>query len=95
MRHLGSHLETVVGEILHYIWDPIGVSGVPQARDEYDGYVGGVVSLLESGAGEQFICAHLTRIADENMGLPDRKEESARAASVLVDWRDHLAESRA
>ena len=73
MRHLGSHLEAVVGEILHYIWDPLGVSGVPQARDEYDGYVGGVVSLLESGAGEQLICAYLTRIADENMGLPDRK----------------------
>ena len=28
-----------VGEVLHYLWDPIGVSGVPQARDEYDSYV--------------------------------------------------------
>ena len=26
-------------EVLHYIWDPIGVSGVPTARDEYSGYV--------------------------------------------------------
>jgi hypothetical protein len=26
-------------EVLHYIWDPIGVAGVPEARDEYDSYL--------------------------------------------------------
>ena len=26
-------------EILHYIWDPIGVAGRTGARDEYDSYL--------------------------------------------------------
>lgn len=85
----------VVGEILHYVWDPIGVAGTPQARDEYDGYVGPVFSLLRSGASESELAAHLARIADERMGLPGRAKESLEAASLLVDWRDFLADSRA
>ncbi len=26
-------------EVLHYIWDPVGVSDEPRARDEYQGYL--------------------------------------------------------
>jgi len=81
-------LLSVVGEVLHYVWDPIGVSGVPQARDEYDGYVGAVFTLLRAGADEPTISAHLLGIADERMGLPARKEQSDAAAAVLIDWRD-------
>jgi hypothetical protein len=32
-------LHQTVGEGLHYLWDPIGVAGASQARDEYAGYV--------------------------------------------------------
>ena len=28
-----------VDEVLHYIWDPIGVAGAPMARDEYYAYL--------------------------------------------------------
>jgi hypothetical protein len=87
-----QQLLRVIGEVLHYIWDPIGVSGVPQARDEYDGYVGPVFTLLRAGAKEPEISAHLERIADERMGLPGRKERSDEAAAALTDWRDFLAE---
>jgi len=85
-------LLSVVSEVLHYIWDPIGVSGVPQARDEYDGYVEPIFTLLRSGAEAPEISAHLLHVADERMGLPDRKEQSDTAASVLTDWRDFYAE---
>ena len=82
-----------IDEVLHYIWDPIGVAGIPQARDEYAGYVASVYSWLRAGAPESEISAHLTRIADENMGLPGREEKSAEAAAVLTDWRDFNAET--
>jgi hypothetical protein len=39
-------LYQAVGEVMHYIWDPIGVAGVPQARDEYYSYVPQVFGLL-------------------------------------------------
>ncbi len=90
MNPQDQNLQHVVGEVLHYIWDPIGVSGVPQARDEYDGYVGPVLTLLRSGADASKVSAHLQNIADERMGLPDRKEQSDNAASVLTEWRDFL-----
>lgn len=81
----------IVSEVLHYIWDPIEVSGAPQARDEYDGYVAPTFSLLRSGAGEAEISEHLHRIADERMGLPTLRQKADEAASVLVDWRDFLS----
>ena len=37
-------------EVLHYLWDPIGVKGCPGARDEYDSYVPQVFSLVLKGA---------------------------------------------
>ena len=39
-----------VDEVLHYLWDPIGVSDFPEARDEYTSYAGVVFSLLKRGA---------------------------------------------
>jgi hypothetical protein len=35
-----------VDEVLHYFWDPIGVKKVPQARDEYVGYVPKIFGLV-------------------------------------------------
>lgn len=39
--------------ILMAKWDPIGVSEVPEAADEYDSYIGGVYELLAEGAPEE------------------------------------------
>ena len=80
----------VVGEVLHYVWDPIRVRGLPQARDEYDGYVGPVFSMLRSGARESEIFTHLVNVAADKMGLPGRTTEAKQAASVLVSWREFL-----
>ena len=33
-------------EVLHYIWDPIGVSDAPNARDEYSSYLPQVFKML-------------------------------------------------
>ena len=35
-----------IRKILFQDWDPIGVSHIPEAQDEYDSYVGGVYSRL-------------------------------------------------
>ena len=46
----GEDLYRRIGEVLHYVWDPIGVSGYPEARDEYDMYLPQVFSLAIRGA---------------------------------------------
>ena len=86
-----KELQRAVGEVLHYVWDPIGVCRVPQARDEYDGYVGPIVTLLRSGASSSEISQCLENIAVERMGLSGCREQSDKVASMLTDWRDHLS----
>jgi hypothetical protein len=49
-------------------WDPIGVAqdGV---EDEYNGYLGRTMRLLEQGAPSEEIVKYLRWITDEHMGL--------------------------
>ena len=61
-----------VDDVLISQWDPVGVNGVPQARDEYDNYVPGVVRLIFERADAAAIAAHLRTIEEERMGLTPR-----------------------
>ncbi len=83
-----------ISEVLHYIWDPIGVRGEPRARDEYDSYVAGVYALLESGSGADQIAAHLDRIASQRMCLRSNMEHCHDTARKLLDWKIVLLEKR-
>jgi len=81
-----------VGEILHYVWDPIGVASVPQARDEYDGYVPLIVQMLVDGKTKEEIARHLYGIEGESMGLTvgsrpsDHTEEVAQTLIEHYEW---------
>ena len=57
-------------------WDPIGVSDVPEAQDEYDGYVSIFVALLTRGASDEEIVRALHAIETETMGLAGSPLES-------------------
>ena len=61
--------ERTVAKILIRDWDPIGVSDVPEAQDEYDGYVPEFVALLTRGASDDEVAHALHRIETESMGL--------------------------
>jgi hypothetical protein len=87
-----GELHRRINEVLHYIWDPIGVHGEPNARDEYDSYVPHVYSLLQSGATADQIADHLEEIATERMGLKSNKKHSLVTAHSLLDWRATLLE---
>jgi hypothetical protein len=83
-----------VNEVLHYIWDPIGVRGEPNARDEYDSYVPQIYSLLQRDAAAEEIATHLDRIATEDMGLNSNKKHALLTAQTLRDWRAKLLQQR-
>lgn len=78
-----------VDEVLHYLWDPIGVRGVPQARDEYSSYAGHVFSLIHHGAAEQEIIEYLRKIRIEHMGIgqPGDDRGEAEIVDVLINWK--------
>jgi hypothetical protein len=73
-----------VGEILHYLWDPIGVAGIVGARDEYDSYSSVVTGMLMRGANEAEISSYLTATATETMGLAERQSRDADIAKLLI-----------
>jgi hypothetical protein len=83
------------GEVLHYIWDPIGVAGTPGARDEYDAYLPGVFARVLVEANPDEIIEYQTTIEKESMGLPPNPERARAAVDVLVEWREWIWERAA
>lgn len=84
-----------VDEVLHYIWDPIGVSGVPAARDEYHGYLPQVFSMVKQGKSVEEIAKHLENIETQTMGLTATDESILNdkdVASILLDHKEWLDE---
>ena len=78
-------------EVLHYLWDPCGVSDAPEARDEYYSYLPHVFSLLTGGASTLEIADYLTSIATQRMGLSDTpagQDHSRKVAAILERWRE-------
>lgn len=63
-----------IDEVLWREWDPTGVGGAGEARDEYSTYVPGIFRLLDSGASDEEIVRHLASLEMERMGLPPRPD---------------------
>ncbi len=77
-------------EILHYVWDPIEVADVPEARDEYLDYLPRLLRNLLDGDGEDEVAAYLINLEEEAMGLDTNGSKARSAAELLVRWRDHI-----
>lgn len=73
-------------EVLLVWWDPIGVYGEPEARDEYAAYVPRLAGLLRAGAREAEITAHLRALEAEEIGATGQAEL---AGDRIVRWHDH------
>jgi hypothetical protein len=80
-----------VDEVLHYRWDPCQASDVPQARDEYYGYLPSIFSLVKGGADAVTIAEHLASIEQDRMGLPGNASSLLAIGELLVSWRAHVA----
>jgi hypothetical protein len=70
-----------IRDVLMSDWDPIGVRDVPEAQDEYYGYVGGVYRLLASRVEAEQIAAHLAHIETTLMGLAATPHQQRLAAA--------------
>jgi len=72
-------------------WDPIGISGIPNAHDEYDNCVGKVyVMLMDDRASREDIEQYLYEMATGYLGLPScdgLAGKCATTAAILVGLR--------
>jgi hypothetical protein len=64
-----------IAAVLLKDWDPIGVKDEPMAQDEYESQIGRVYRLLASGATEQQVAEHLSRVESEEMGFTNSTAE--------------------
>ena len=81
-----------IEEAVHYIWDPIGISAIPQARDEYSSYVTAIYGRVQAGNKKELI-EYLKWAATENMGLSYDSERTEEAAQAMLAWKDFINES--
>lgn len=84
-----------VDEVLHYIWDPIKVSGVPEARNEYGSYLPHVFTLLEGTIDGKDLLAYLLSVECDSMGFKTTEQTSERASEVvdiLINYREWINE---
>ena len=79
-----------VDEILHYMWDPIGVAGIAQARDEYYSYLPQVFKLVLDNKNKNEIASYLTEIETNRMGLTANTKVALEVAEILLKNREAI-----
>lgn len=72
-----------VSEVLYYLWDPIGVSLIPEARGEYESYVLPVLGILEEDQGLERLAKLLSEIRTKRMELPENIAKDLDTAQML------------
>ena len=86
-----------IDETLHNNWDPIGVSGAPQARDEYYEYLPKVQEALSNGASKEDLAQMLNTIATGRMGLNLSEglvKRTKDAVNTIFEWAKLLKEKQ-
>ena len=79
-----------VDEILHYMWDPIGVAGIAQARDEYHSYLPQVFKIVLDKRNKEEIASYLTEIETGSMGLASNNKAALVVAEILLNAREAI-----
>lgn len=88
MRNKDSKYKRIlkeISEILWNEWDPVGVNDVPEARDEYDSYLGTVYWLLAVKAPDAFLYSYLYYVESVLMGLPKPGSKIKKTISKLKE----------
>ena len=87
-----SELYRRVYEVAHYLWDPIGISEIPEAYDEYKGYMMALFGRAKAGDVDALV--EFMKWAEvENMGISFDKEKAERAAKAMVAWKKYIDEN--
>lgn len=83
------NLYNSIAEALHYKWDPIGVSGIPQTIGEYDSYVPELYELICQNADRELIFNYLWEVEVQHMGLDGNRV----ATLAFVDYLKEITKA--
>jgi hypothetical protein len=81
-----KEIQSAIGDVLMKHWDPIGVAEVPEAKGEYDSYIGPVYRVLAGSRSEEELVTYLSHIETKMMGFapPPRAHLQAIASRLLA-----------
>jgi hypothetical protein len=82
-----------IDEIVHYLWDPIGVSGSPYARDEYDSYLTSIFGRVKGGDIEGIV-EYMKWVVTERMGMIFDETRARKAAERMLEWKNAVENPR-
>jgi hypothetical protein len=76
-----------IDNILFYTWDPIGISDIEDARDEYYAYLPTVFKLVLSNSTAEIIANYLAEVT-MYMGLDPNRTHDLKVASMLLETKE-------
>lgn len=79
-----------VDEVLHYLWDPVGVAGTPECRNEYHAYLPEVFGMLMEKKPASEIAQHMASVALESMGTKSGMHQLLKLVKTMEGHRDIL-----
>jgi hypothetical protein len=79
-----------VDEVLHYLWDPIGICAEPGARDEYKTYALQVFNMFKQNKEAKEISNYLEEIIKNKIGLIPNIENCGYVTEVLVNYKNYI-----
>ena len=95
-EEMQSELERRVSEVLFYVWDPIGVNGMPACRSEYDDYVPIIAAYLMHNFDEAGLDALMLFVMETWIGVQlskraQRRAQHLSALRILREWKVDLS----
>ncbi len=75
-----------IDEVVHYVWDPIGVSDIPEARDEYQSYLPTMFGRVKEGDLDNIV-SYMDWIVTERMGMAFDRDRAVKAAQLMLKWK--------
>jgi hypothetical protein len=67
-------------------WDPLGVSGIPEAADEYDCMISPLIHQLLDGADARSLAGWISHERISHFGLSPHAASDAQLAEKLTAW---------
>ena len=80
-----------IDEILWKDWDPIGISGSTEARDEYYSYLPVVFRMAMEDTAQQKLADYLFSIEKQRMGLDGNMRGCLHVAELILKRKNEIA----
>ena len=80
-----------IEEVVHYIWDPIGICDIPDARNEYSAYVNEIYTRVKIG-DEEKVLEYMKWVVEDRMGMAWNHESAKKSSAIMMIWRNKCME---